>query len=161
MWNGEKSAPLSQVTRQVTSAWEYPQIKTYNRQLSMAAMCGVKNGYTMSEVHGEIREEIEKMNLPQGYSFFWDSQYKDQTEGLQALVKFFPLAFLMLVVILVTLFSNFRQPIIILCVLPLSLNRGSDRYVTYRVRFRLFPDRRMVGALGYDYQKRNRIIRRD
>ena len=48
----------------------------------------------MSEVHGEIREEIEKMNLPQGYSFFWDSQYKDQTEGLQALVKFFPLAFL-------------------------------------------------------------------
>lgn len=75
----------------------------------------------MSEVHGEIREEIEKMNLPQGYSFFWDSQYKDQTEGLQALVKFFPLAFLMLVVILVALFSNFRQPIIILCVLPLSL----------------------------------------
>ena len=61
------------------------------------------------------------MNLPQGYSFFWDSQYKDQTEGLQALVKFFPLAFLMLVVILVALFSNFRQPIIILCVLPLSL----------------------------------------
>ena len=57
-------AHLSQVTQQVTSTWEYPQIKTYNRQLSMAAMCGVKNGYTMSEVHGEIREEIEKMNLP-------------------------------------------------------------------------------------------------
>ena len=27
VWNGEKSAPLSQVTQQVTSTWEYPQIK--------------------------------------------------------------------------------------------------------------------------------------
>ena len=60
VWNGEKSAPLSQVTQQVTSTWEYPQIKTYNRQLSIAAMCGVKNGYTMSEVHGgEIADPEE------------------------------------------------------------------------------------------------------
>lgn len=148
VWNGEKSAPLSQVTRQVTSAWEYPQIKTYNRQLSMAAMCGVKNGYTMSEVHGEIREEIEKMNLPQGYSFFWDSQYKDQTEGLQALVKFFPLAFLMLVVILVALFSNFRQPIIILCVLPLSLIGVAIGMLLTGFDFGFFPIAGWLGLLG-------------
>ena len=148
VWNGEKSAPLSQVTRQVTSAWEYPQIKTYNRQLSMAAMCGVKNGYTMSEVHGEIREEIEKMNLPQGYSFFWDSQYKDQTEGLQALVKFFPLAFLMLVVILVALFSNFRQPIIILCVLPLSLIGVTIGMLLTGFDFGFFPIAGWLGLLG-------------
>ena len=144
VWNGEKSAPLSQVTRQVTSAWEYPQIKTYNRQLSMAAMCGVKNGYTMSEVHGEIREEIEKMNLPQGYSFFWDSQYKDQTEGLQALVKFFPLAFLMLV----ALFSNFRQPIIILCVLPLSLIGVAIGMLLTGFDFGFFPIAGWLGLLG-------------
>ena len=148
VWNGEKSAPLSQVTQQVTSTWEYPQIKTYNRQLSMAAMCGVKNGYTMSEVHGEIREEIEKMNLPQGYSFFWDSQYKDQTEGLQALVKFFPLAFLMLVVILVALFSNFRQPIIILCVLPLSLIGVAIGMLLTGFDFGFFPIAGWLGLLG-------------
>ena len=148
VWNGEKSAPLSQVTQQVTSTWEYPQVKTYNRQLSMAAMCGVKNGYTMSEVHGEIREEIEKMNLPQGYSFFWDSQYKDQTEGLQALVKFFPLAFLMLVVILVALFSNFRQPIIILCVLPLSLIGVAVGMLLTGFDFGFFPIAGWLGLLG-------------
>jgi len=135
-------------TAGLTSAWEYPQIKTYNRQLSMAAMCGVKNGYTMSEVHGEIREEIEKMNLPQGYSFFWDSQYKDQTEGLQALVKFFPLAFLMLVVILVALFSNFRQPIIILCVLPLSLIGVAIGMLLTGFDFGFFPIAGWLGLLG-------------
>ena len=104
VWNGRHSAPLSQVTGRIETTWEFPQIRTYNRQLSMAAMCGVKPGATMAEVHGEIREEIENMDLPEGYSFFWDSQYKDQGEALQAIVKFFPLAFLLLVVILVALF---------------------------------------------------------
>lgn len=121
VWNGEHSAPLSQVTKGVETAWEWLQIRTYNRQLSMAAMCGVQPGHTMAEVHGEIRKEIEAMNLPEGYTFFWDSQFKDQSEGLQALAKFFPLAFLVLIVILVALFGNFREPGIILCVLPLSL----------------------------------------
>lgn len=40
---------------------------------------------------------------------------------MQAIGKFFPLAFLVLVVILVALFGNFRDPVIILCVLPLSI----------------------------------------
>ena len=64
----------------------------------------------MAEVHGEIRREIEAMKLPKGYTFFWDSQYKDQREAMQAIGKFFPLAFLVLVVILVALFGNFRDP---------------------------------------------------
>lgn len=43
------------------------------------------------------------MKLPEGYTFFWDSQFKDQKEAVQAIVKYFPLAFLALVVILVAL----------------------------------------------------------
>ncbi|MGL4907746.1 MAG: efflux RND transporter permease subunit [Bacteroidales bacterium] len=121
IWNGVQSAPLSQVTKGVETTWEFPQVRTYNRQLSMAAMCGVKKGATMAEVHREIRKEIENIKLPEGYSFFWDSQYKDQVEGIEALSKFFPLAFLLLIVILVALFGNFREPLIILCVLPLSV----------------------------------------
>lgn len=75
VWNGERSAPLSQVTDGVETAWEWPQVRTYNRQLSMAAMCGVRPGCTMAEVHGEIRREVEAMELPEGYTFFWDSQF--------------------------------------------------------------------------------------
>ena len=101
IWNGAKSAPLSQLVSEIETTWEYPQIRTYNRQLSMAAMCGVKPEYTMMEVHKEIRAEIEAMELPEGYSFFWDSQYKDQMEALQAVFKFFPLAIILLIVILV------------------------------------------------------------
>ncbi|MCQ4905884.1 hypothetical protein, partial [Odoribacter splanchnicus] len=44
-----------------------------------------------------------------------------QGEAIQAIVKFFPLDFLLLIVILVALFGNFRETVIILCILPLSL----------------------------------------
>ena len=137
VWNGERSAPLSQVTERIETTWEFPQMRTYNRQLSMAAMCGVKPGHTMAEVHGEIRSEIEAMPLPPGYTFFWDSQYKD-----------FPLAFLMLIVILVALFGNFRQPIIILCILPLSLIGVAVGMLLTGFDFGFFPIAGWLGLLG-------------
>lgn len=148
VWNGQKSAPLSQITQSIETVWEYPQIRTYNRRLSMAAMCGVVPQATMSEVHGEIREEIEAIDLPEGYSFFWDSQFKDQSEGLQALTKFFPLAFLMLVVILVALFGNFREPIIIICILPLSLIGVAVGMLLTGFEFGFFPIAGWLGLLG-------------
>ena len=148
VWNGEHSAPLSQVTERIESVWEWPQIRTYNRQLSMAAMCGVKPGHTMAEVHREIREEIEAMELPEGYTFFWDSQYKDQGEAMQAIGKFFPLAFLVLVVILVALFGNFRDPVIILCVLPLSIIGVAIGMLLTGFDFGFFPIAGWLGLLG-------------
>lgn len=148
VWNGERSAPLSQVTERIETSWEFPQIRTYNRQLSMAAMCGVKPEYTMAEVHGEIRKEIESIRLPEGSTFFWDSQFKDQKEAVQAITKFFPLAFLMLIVILVALFGNFRQPIIILCVLPLSLIGVAIGMLLTGFDFGFFPIAGWLGLLG-------------
>lgn len=148
VWNGERSAPLSQVTERIETTWEFPQMRTYNRQLSMAAMCGVKPGHTMAEVHGEIRSEIEAMPLPPGYTFFWDSQYKDQGEAMKAIAKYFPLAFLMLIVILVALFGNFRQPIIILCILPLSLIGVAVGMLLTGFDFGFFPIAGWLGLLG-------------
>ena len=148
VWNGERSAPLSQVTERIETTWEFPQMRTYNRQLSMAAMCGVKPGHTMAEVHGEIRSEIEAMPLPPGYTFFWDSQYKDQGEAMEAIAKYFPLAFLMLIVFLVALFGNFRQPIIILCILPLSLIGVAVGMLLTGFDFGFFPIAGWLGLLG-------------
>lgn len=148
VWNGQNSAPLSQVTENIETGWEWPQMRTYNRQLSMAAMCGVKSGYTMAEVHGEIRKEIEAIQLPEGYTFFWDSQHKDQREAMQAIAKFFPLAFLALVVILVALFGNFRDPLIILCVLPLSFIGVTIGMLLTGFDFGFFPIAGWLGLLG-------------
>lgn len=145
VWNGTRSVPLSQLTRSIETVWEYPQIRTYNRQLSMAAMCGVQPGATMAEVHGEIRDAIEAIELPEGY---WDSQFKDQSEAMEALMKYFPVAFLLLVVILVALFGNYREPLIILCILPLSLIGVVVGLLLTGFDFGFFPIAGWLGLLG-------------
>ena len=121
VWNGSKSTPLCQLTDSIVTDWEWPVMNTYDRSLSMCALCDVMPGHTMIEVHSQIREEIENIQLPDGYSFFWDAQYKDQTEAMHALMKFFPLAGIILILILVALFRCFKQPAIIIAILPLSI----------------------------------------
>ena len=148
VWNGIHSAPLAQVTKDIRIGWEYPLIRTYNRQLSMAAMCDVQPGHTMAEVHAEIKNEIEKIQLPEGYTFFWDAQYKTQKEGMAALTKFFPLALLLLILILVALFRNYRQPLITFLILPLSVIGVVFGQLVTGTEFGFFSIAGWLGLLG-------------
>ena len=102
----------------------------------------------MPEVHAEIRSEIEQINLPEGYSFFWDSQHKDQGEAMAALMKYFPVAFLFLIIILVALFGNFRDPVIIIAILPLSLIGVVTGILLTGFNFGFFPIAGWLGLLG-------------
>jgi len=148
IWNGESSAPLSQVTKSIKMDWAFSLIKTYNREFSMAAQCDVNDSYTMKEVHAEIKAEVEAIVLPTGYSFFWDSKYKDQKEAMEALSKFFPLAFLLLILILVALFKNFKQPLIIILILPLSIIGVSFGLLVTGFSFGFFSIAGWLGLFG-------------
>lgn len=148
IWNGEFSSPLRQVVSEIGYSWEWPLMKTYDRQWSMAAMCDVASGCTMAEVHGEIRKEIESIPLPEGYAFFWDSQYKTQKESMSALVKYFPLSFLLLFFILVALFGNFRQPFVVVAMLPLSLSGVVAGLLLTGFSFGFFCIAGWLGLLG-------------
>ncbi|MBI9062270.1 MAG: efflux RND transporter permease subunit [Marinilabiliaceae bacterium] len=116
-----QSIPLSRLTRNQGIKWEYPMIKRYNRERSMAAQCDAAPGYTNSEVLKELRSEIEQMELPEGYTMFWDAEFKTQKEAMEALTRFMPLAIILLVIVLIALFGNYWQPTIVMLILPLSL----------------------------------------
>lgn len=148
VWNGDRSAPLSQVASDVSVRWEWPLVKTYDRSLSMSAMCDVAPGATMAQVHSRIRDRIESISLPAGYSFFWDSQFKDEKEAKAALLKYFPMAGIVLVVILVALFGNFRQPLVVVLMLPLSLVGVVAGLLATGSAFGFFPIAGWLGLLG-------------
>ncbi|BDD05849.1 efflux RND transporter permease subunit [Aureibacter tunicatorum] len=118
---GTTTIPLNQLTSGQEFSWEFPMIKRYNRERSMAAQCDVMPEYTKSEVLEELKPLIEGIELPEGYTMFWDSEYKSQKEAMEALTAYLPLAMILLVTILIALFANYKQPVIILLILPLSL----------------------------------------
>ena len=122
-------------------------IKKPTAYLRKMAMDGYVIRLDLSELT-EIKEEVEAIQLPEGYTFFWDAQYKTQKEGMAALTKYFPLALLLLVLILVALFRNYRQPLITFLVLPLSVTGVVFGQLVTGTEFGFFSIAGWLGLLG-------------
>ncbi|NLR94097.1 efflux RND transporter permease subunit [Flammeovirga agarivorans] len=119
--SGNKTVPLQQITTGMQVDYEYPIIQTYNRQRAISALCDPKDGITTAELQNDIVSKIEAIELPDGYSLMWDAEKKNQSEAVSAIVTFFPLAFMLIIAILIALFGNYKQPMIVILLLPLSL----------------------------------------
>ncbi|MBB3697261.1 efflux RND transporter permease subunit [Flammeovirga yaeyamensis] len=115
------SVPLQQVIKKINIDYEYPYIQTYNRHRAISALCDPIEGVTTGELQKDVQAKIEAIELPEGYSFMWDAEKKNQGEAVEAIVTFFPLAFLLIIAILIALFGNYKQTTIVLLLLPLSL----------------------------------------
>lgn len=118
---GNKNVPLPQLTNGMSINYEYPIIQTYNRHRALSALCDPIQGVTTGELQKDIVSKIEAMELPNGYTLMWDAEKKNQKEAVDAIVTFFPLAFLLIIAILIALFGNYKQPLIVVVLLPFSI----------------------------------------
>ncbi|AZQ65274.1 efflux RND transporter permease subunit [Flammeovirga pectinis] len=116
-----KTVPLPQLVNDLSVDYEYQLIQTYNRHRAISALCDPVKGVTTGELQKEIVSKIEAMELPEGYTMMWDAEKKNQKEAVDAIVTFFPLAFLLIIAILIALFGNYKQPLIVMVLLPFSL----------------------------------------
>ncbi|WP_087019869.1 efflux RND transporter permease subunit [Thaumasiovibrio subtropicus] len=116
---GKYSVPLGQVVRSISVEQEQNIIWRRNRLPVMTAQADVF-GTTPSEVHKDIRADIEAIPLPAGYSMEWGGEYYDEARSLADTFEQLPKAGIVMVVILVALFNGLRQPIIILITVPLA-----------------------------------------
>jgi len=64
---------------------------------------------------------INAIKLPEGYSLFWDGIYEDQQLTQTEIAKKLPVAFILIISILVFLFNSYKKPLAILSMLPLIM----------------------------------------
>lgn len=115
------SLPLGQVVREVRTVWEDPIIHRYNRRRTITAQTEPRPGITSDTVFKRIRPQVEALKLPAGYSLAWGGDYEEEEESNAALGEQMPIAFILMLFIIVALFNAFRQPVIILLTIPLAL----------------------------------------
>lgn len=121
VWGGGPSAvPLGQVLETSEITWEDPIVRRYDRRRAIKAQCDT-DGVTSDVVLGSIRDKVEAIALPQGYSLTWEGEYDLSIKSNAGVQKNLPLALLMMAMILVALFNGFKQPVIIALVVPLAL----------------------------------------
>jgi multidrug efflux pump subunit AcrB len=141
----QASVPLSQIIDTLAMNSEYYQIYRYDGERSIKAQCEPAPGLTAPEVMAQFRADIENIPRPEGYKLEWHGEYKDSNTATDALLQNLPLALLLMALIAIGLFNNFRQPIIIFSIVPMAFIGIILGFMVTRLNFGFIA---IVGGLG-------------
>jgi len=112
--------PLRQVTTGLLPVTEDALVKRRDRQRTITVQANPISGLP-AELQAAVRDQIENIKLPTGYSMEWGGEFESSAESQAPLAKVFPLCILGMFLIVVWLFNSFRRPLIIFMTVPLSL----------------------------------------
>ena len=114
------STPLAQITDTVQIAWENQLVTRINGTRAIKAQCDAAKGYTAQQVQDKFSEKIEAIELPHGYKMRWEGATARSSDANSALFSFLPLAVGLMAIIIIGLFNNLKQPVVIFMVVPFA-----------------------------------------
>ncbi|WP_321370875.1 efflux RND transporter permease subunit [uncultured Draconibacterium sp.] len=114
------SVPLSQIVDTMKVTWDYELIHRLDNKRAIKAQCDAANGYTAAEVQAKFQDKVEAIDLPDGYELKWEGATARSGEANTALFMFLPLAIGLMAIIIIGLFNNLKQPIIIFLIVPFA-----------------------------------------
>jgi multidrug efflux pump subunit AcrB len=115
-----KMIPLSQVISGVRTTWEDPVVMRRDRAPTVTVHADPRTGLP-SHLLNRVRERVEQIPLPAGYTREWGGEDEDSREARAALAKPLPGALLLMVFIVVCLFNSIRSTMVISLAVPLAI----------------------------------------
>lgn len=112
--------PLNQVVSQTEVVWEDPVVMRRNRNPTITVHADPRTGLP-SKLFGRVRDSIEQIELPAGYTLEWGGEHEDSGDARAALAKPLPYVLALMVFIVVCLFNSFRTTTLIWLVMPLVI----------------------------------------
>ena len=95
-------------------------VKRYNRQRVMKAQCDPGRGVNTMRLYAALRDSVLRgVVLPEGYSMKVFGEQESQQESNSALARYMPLTMVLIFIVLLLLFRNYREPAVILLMIPL------------------------------------------
>ncbi|MBO5717936.1 MAG: efflux RND transporter permease subunit [Alistipes sp.] len=109
---------------QATSGFDFsfalPVIRRIDSERVMKAQCDPRLGVNTIALSEELLRSIERnIEIPEGYTMALYGDEESREESNKALSSRLPITLIIIVVLLVLLFGNYRDPIIVLVTLPL------------------------------------------
>ena len=118
------SIPLSTVNSDIHLEWEEDYIFRRDGQRTIEAECDPNpdlDDATPDKVVADIKDAIEAIELPQGYSMSWVGERSSSGSAAGSIIGLFPLAFLFILIIMLLLFNSWKQVLIVVFCLPFIL----------------------------------------
>lgn len=115
--NDTRTVALSQVTNFVGFRWEDPLIIRHNRRRAIAVQAS-PDVVTFPTLHAAVVADFEAIELPSGFDFMWDGEYRSTVEAQQSLIPGVIPAVAIMLFLIIYLFNGFRPAAIILLAIP-------------------------------------------
>jgi len=116
-----QTTPLKQVSHGLDIKWEEPVVVRNDGQRSQRMQCSPCPGVGTEEARQAIAEDIEQIQLPEGYSLTWEGEKKASDQSMKYLFNGFPICIVIMLLILIMLFKDYKKPAIIFCCIPLVI----------------------------------------
>ena len=114
-----RAVPLSTIVTLKTSV--VPESISHFQQMNSATISGVPMpGIPLSQVLEKLKD-IAQETLPQGYTVDYSGQSRQFVKESSALIVTFFFALLVIFLVLAALFESFRDPLIVLITVPMSI----------------------------------------
>ncbi|SLN28735.1 Multidrug resistance protein MexB [Falsiruegeria litorea R37] len=118
----EKFVPVEQMVDGFRYEVENTLVHRRDRVPTITVGADIPPDLTAAQVHAEVRETIEAMELPPGYKLEWGGEFESSRDAQESLAGQLPLSLIIMVLISVLLFNAIRQPVIIWLLVPMSVN---------------------------------------
>jgi multidrug efflux pump subunit AcrB len=112
--------PISQVTSGSEVVWENPVVVRRDRFPTITVHADTRSGLP-SQLFNRVREKIEQIKLPSGYSFEWGGEFEDSRNARAALAEPVPVFLAMMVFIVLCLFNSARITLLIWLIMPMAI----------------------------------------
>lgn len=116
-----RATPLSNITDSLRLDWNEDVVYRMNGRRVIEAECDpnpYRDDATPAKVVASIKDEIESIPLPDGYTLRWVGEGELQYEATINLLKYVPLTVFLIIGILLLLFNSWRKVILILLCFP-------------------------------------------
>jgi multidrug efflux pump subunit AcrB len=110
--------PLSQVTHNIDTGFEWGTIWRFNRRRAVTVQATPAFGYTSPTLFQDVFDEFNAIELPPGYSLEWKGEYESQSRSQASLIPGLVPAIIIILFIIILLFSKVKPTLIIVLVLP-------------------------------------------
>ena len=105
------------------TVWENPIIERRDRKRTITVKADplILGDETAMSVFSRIREPIEAISLPPGYTLEWGGEYESSTDAQANIFTSLPMGYLFMFIITILLFNSVRVPLVIWFCVPLAL----------------------------------------
>ncbi|MFK5951740.1 MAG: efflux RND transporter permease subunit, partial [Desulfobacterium sp.] len=113
--------PLRQVVSRFETVYEDEIIWRKDRTRTITVKCDPKVGVMTNTLQSALLDPVANLTVPRGYTLEWGGELESSADAQASLFALVPVFFLLMVLIVIALFNNLKQPMIIWLCVPLSL----------------------------------------